>query len=137
MLAVMVRFKAAAVPCWRTKVQLAVLMLLASWLKGSGVDVAFSKEMAKWPGSIFWHMLKSFGNVASGLYFALPLPLPLPLLAGVLPAGLEVPLAWLVYQRTPTAPRPRTSRTATVLATISTVFAGRAWVRRPLCGSQP
>src|SRR5256885_11167537 len=108
MLAVMVRFRLAAVPRRRTKVQLAVLMLLASWLKGSGEDDSFSNEVAKWPTSTFWHMLKSFGNVASGLYFALPLPLPLPLplllplllLAVVLAVGPAVPLERPVDQRT-------------------------------------
>src|SRR3982751_3643018 len=79
MLTVIVSVALAGLRCWRTKLQLAVLMLLASWLKGSGEDVSFSNEMAKWPRSTFWHRLKSFGNVASGLYFALPLPL----LAGV------------------------------------------------------
>src|SRR5205809_7802721 len=121
MLTVMVRFTLAALRCWRTKLQLAVLMLLASWLKGSGADVSFSNEAAKWPRSTFWHMLKSFGNVASGLYFAFPLPLPLALplrlLAGVLAAGPAVALERPVYQRTPAVPRPTTSRTAIVLAT--------------------
>src|SRR3982751_2867559 len=98
MLTVMVRFTLAALRCWRTKLQLAVLMLFASWLKGSGEDVSFSNEVAKWPRSTFWHRLKSFGNVASGLYFALPLPLPL--LAGVLAAGPAVPLERPVYHRT-------------------------------------
>src|SRR2546429_5123042 len=114
MLAVMVRFRLAAVPRRRTKVQLAVLMLLASWLKGSGEDDSFSNEVAKWPTSTFWHMLKSFGNVASGLYFALPLPLPLPLplllLAVVLAVGPAVPLGRPGKHGTPAAPRPRTSR---------------------------
>src|SRR6266480_2343607 len=133
MLAVMVRFRLAAVPRRRTKVQLAVLMLLASWLKGSGEDDSFSNEVAKWPTSTFWHMLKSFGNVASGLYFALPLPLPLPLLllAVVLAVGPAVSLERPVNQRTPAAPRPRTSRTATVPATMSAAFARRAGVPRP------
>src|SRR2546429_1837749 len=140
MLAVMVRFRLAAVPRRRTKVQLAVLMLLASWLKGSGEDDSFSNEVAKWPTSTFWHMLKSFGNVASGLYFALPLPLLLPLplplllLAVVLAVGPAVPLERPVNQRTPAAPRPRTSRTATVPATRSAAVARRAGGPRPRSG---
>src|SRR2546421_4697722 len=133
MLAVMVRFTLAALRCWRTKLQLAVLMLLASWLKGSGADVSFSNEVAKWPRSTFWHMLKSFGNVASGLYFALPLPL----LAGVLAVGAAVPLDRPVYQRTPAVPRPTTTRTAAVLATISAAFARRPPEPCPLSGGEP
>src|SRR5256714_704738 len=97
MLAVMVRFTLAALRCWRTKLQLAVLMLLASWLKGSGADVSFSNEVAKWPRSTFSHMLKSFGNVASGLYFALPLPL----LAGGLGVGAAVSVGRAGCQRHP------------------------------------
>src|SRR5437764_11918391 len=131
MLARMVRFTLAAIPRWRTKVQLAVLMLLASWLKGSGGEVSLSNEVAKWPGSTFWHMLKSPGNIASGLYFALPL------LAWVLAVGPAVPLEPPVNQMTPTVPRPRTSSTATALATISAALARRAPVPRPLSGGPP
>src|SRR5213079_1408675 len=111
MLTVMVRFTLAALRCWRTKLQLAVLMLLASWLKGSGADVSFS--------------------------LPLPLALPLRLLAGVLAAGPAVALERPVYQRTPAVPRPTTSRTAIVLSTISAAFARRLPVPRPLSPAEP
>src|SRR5690349_9455988 len=123
MLAVMVRFIVAAVRCCRTKVQLAVLMLLASWLNGSGAEISFSNEAASWPRSTFWHRLKSFGKVAAGLYFAVP-------------ARFGVRFEWLVYQNTPAVPRPRTSRTATVPATMSAAL-GRRRVPRALAGGAP